>query len=459
MSHRMARLTILGPYLLMALVVGTTLLGEVPLGRQPEAGGCIGISQAVGGISVDAAGVLKNAGADVRNELREVRNAALQEIAGDLRVPHELRKISLRRLEAAIAQQQATGKPIPDEIRYLAGLQRIRYMLVDADKHDIVLAGFGEGWEVDAYGNLIGLTSGRPVMQLDDLLVALRTFSVQGRGMTCSIDPTPEGMKQLREYVSKLTTIGEPERTRDTIEQLLGPQTITITGVDPTSHFARVMVAADYRMKRLGMNFDPSPVPGMPSYVQLTKAGGRGMQNLTPRWWLVPQYERVLTDGEGLAWELRGGSVKCLTEDSYFDQDGSRAQAGRSSPAAQRWADTMTAKYDELSLKDPIFGELRNCMELAIAAALIVREDLTGRADCPLPLLLDQHRLATEQYAAPRHTDTKANFVKKSSNWVITASGGVQIGPGTVLSKAQTSEELKAYRRANTAGGKSWWWN
>ena len=49
------------------------------------------------------------------------------------------------------------------------------------------------------------------------------------------------------------------------MEEALGPQTISITGVPPTSHFARVIVAADFRMKRLAMDFEPAPVDDMPS--------------------------------------------------------------------------------------------------------------------------------------------------------------------------------------------------
>ena len=42
------------------------------------------------------------------------------------------------------------------------------------------------------------------------------------------------------------------------------------------SHFARVLVAADYRMKRLAMNLDPAPIAGFPSYVELLKTGAQG---------------------------------------------------------------------------------------------------------------------------------------------------------------------------------------
>jgi hypothetical protein len=38
------------------------------------------------------------------------------------------------------------------------------------------------------------------------------------------------------------------------MKEAFGPQKITITGVPANSHFARVLTAADYRMKRLAMN-------------------------------------------------------------------------------------------------------------------------------------------------------------------------------------------------------------
>jgi hypothetical protein len=443
----------------MAFVVGTTLLGEVPLGRQPEAGGCFR-TQAVGGISVDAAGVLKNAEIDGLNELREIRLRALQEIAGDMKQPQQLRKISLKRLEAAIAEQQKTGQPLPDSMRCLAGLQRIRYIFVYPEQNDIVLAGFGEGWKVDPRGNFVGLTTGRPVMQLDDLLTAFRSArETMETGITCSIDPTEQGLKRLREFVSTLTTIGDPEVTRDSIEQLLGPQTITLRGVPPTSHFARVLVSADYRMKRLGMNFEPAPVAGLPSYIQMIKAGPRGMQNMTPRWWLVPRYDPVLADADGLAWELRGGSVKALTEETFFGAGGAQSQPGRTNPVAQRWADNMTAKYDELSLKDPIFGELRNCMDLAIVAALVVKERLAEKAGQKLPLLLDSRQLPVDEFDAPKKTDTRASFVKKGSNWIISASGGVEIHPAEIVSKTEKTEALAPVRASAGTTSKAWWWN
>ena len=84
-----------------------------------------------------------------------------------------LRKVSLKALDEAVAQQLATGKPLPDVMQHLAGLQQIEYILVYPEQHDIVLVGPAEGWKVNPHGELVGISTGRPVMLLDDLLVAL----------------------------------------------------------------------------------------------------------------------------------------------------------------------------------------------------------------------------------------------------------------------------------------------
>ncbi len=86
----------------------------------------------------------------------------------------ELRKVSLRRLEEAIAECKTNNKPLPDEIKYLAGMQRIRYVFVYPELQDIVIAGPGEGWKINEQGEVVGKTTGKPVLLLDDLLVALR---------------------------------------------------------------------------------------------------------------------------------------------------------------------------------------------------------------------------------------------------------------------------------------------
>jgi hypothetical protein len=410
----------------------------------------------VGGMLIAAGGVLENVEVDALDALRQERARALEPAPAELNAPAALRKVSLRRLEAAIAAHLKNGRgPLPDEIRYLGGLQRIRYLFVYPEQGDLVLAGPGEGWQVNQEGAVVGVQSGRPVLQLEDLLVALRTASpTGGQVISCSIEPTAEGRRRLEAL--RLSTIGNPQQTLALMEQQLGPQNILVTGVPDTSRFAQVLVSADYRMKRIAMKFDPSPVKGLKSYLDMASASSASQ---TPRWWMTTNYEPLLKDPEGLAWELRGQGVKAMTEEDVFE-DGVRQKTGKANPQAQKWAELMTEHFEELAARDTIFGELRNCMDLAIVAALITRENLGEKAGYSMPLLLDQGELAIARYEAPKSVHSMASAVKKRRNWIISVSGGVELDSFGVAGRQQPDPALTPIR-ADALGSQQqdWWWN
>ncbi len=417
--------------------------------------------QAVGGVSIQANGLLDNASTDTLGKLSRMRLQSVHRAPDDLREATPLRKVSLRQLDAALAAKLKQRQPLSEELLFLGGLQGIRYVFVYPEQQDIVLVGPAEGWKVDRRGNVVGLTSGRPVMLLEDLLVALRTATAAAEtGITCSIDPTTEGLRQLRSHVSKLHTIGDPANTASGIEQALGTQEISFTGVPSTSHFAVVLVAADYRMKRLAMGFEESPVRGMPSFLQMINVGGPGMSNLMQRWWLEPIYEAVLRAPDGLAWELRGAGVKCMTEETFAAANGSRQQLGHSNPAAKKWADKMTEHYAELAVAEPVFGELRNCMELAVVGTLLARENLADRAGCRTPTLLEDEPLKVPEFSVPKHVDSKVSMLKRGRNWIISASGGVAIRASEIVARARSSDVPANVRVVAAPGNsKKWYWN
>jgi Protein of unknown function (DUF1598) len=417
------------------------------------------IQQAVGGVAISTDGVLTIVKTETLQELSKKRRAALAQLPGDLNQPAKLRMVSLRRLQETIAALQKAKQPMPDEVRYLAGLQRVEYVFVDLQRHDLVLAGPAEGWKVNDEGEVVGRNSGRAVLRLEDLLVALRSADeARNGGISCSIDPTPEGVARLQSYFAAKRTIGNPDQTATEIEKSLGPQTISVSGVPGSSHFALVMVSADYRMKLLGMNLEASPVSGMPSYLQMLSPA-RKIQ--TPRWWMAANYEPLLKDQDGLAWQLRGTGVKCLTEEDQFSQSGAREHTGKANPLAQKWADTMTAKFEELSAKDTIFGSLRNCMDLAVVASLIEQEHLADKADCRIELLTNAKQLPIEQYQVPKQVDSKASLVKKGHDYVISASGGVQFQPWAVIRDSKVDDSAAATRGKMVAAAKAsaWWWD
>jgi hypothetical protein len=312
-------------------------------------------SRSVGGISINAQGVVDQPVAADRLALQRSMVKALAEraVPAEMKAGVELRMVSLRGVQAAVANaiQNNAGK-IPEEVKYLAGLQRIQYVLVYPEDNDIVIAGPAEGWTVNGVGEMVGLTTGRPVMRLDDLVVALRTVDAARKvGITCSIDPTQEGRQRFSAFMSRQRTFSPT--VVEGIKKAMGPQQITLTGVDPTSHFARVLVTADIRMKRLAMGLDKSPVDGLPSFLGLMKSTRGRITNMMPRWWLACNYQPLGRGEDGLVWELRGPGVKAMTEDELVSQDGKVKQTGKKSPIAQKWADAFTKKYDELSTKTP----------------------------------------------------------------------------------------------------------
>jgi hypothetical protein len=410
------------------------------------------IESAVGGVSINAAGIVNAATLDNMNKLSNDRRLTLQKIPGDLNGAAEMRKISLRRLEAAIDDCAKNNKPLPDAIKYLAGLQQIRYVFVYPEQKDIVLVGPGEGWKVDARGNVVGVTTGRPVMLLDDLLVAMRTAKAAADGgITCSINPTQEGVARMNGV--QIQAGASPAAVAEACKKALGLQQITLHGVPDTSHFARVLVAADYRMKRISMALDSSPVRGLPSYLQMAKPSRK---TVSPRFWLEPKFDALLRDADGLAFELCGSTVKAMTEEDFFTANGDVKHTGKPSPMAQKWANIMTDKYAELAVADPIFGQLQNCMELAVVGAIIVKDRLPEKAGYDLPGLLGSPAVKTDVYNAPKQVPSVASVRGR----LIAVSGGVTINSWSYADKLKTSEKVAAVRtKAAFAKNAGWWQN
>lgn len=437
------------------MVVALTLavLGVALNPAQAQFGG-FGRNAGVGGVKIDADGVVSNPQVGELQELRSAWQKGLEQVPADLQKWAELRFVSLKQIEAEVAAARAANKPIPEVVAYLAGLQRVRYVLVYPELNDIVLAGPAEGWKVDDQGNVVGATSGRPVLTIDDLMVALRVAeAANASGISCSIDPTPEGIQRMQQLSSSRQLSSNPQVASKQMQEAVGPQSITVTGVPATSHFARVIVAADFRMKRLAMNIEPSPVDGMPGFLTLLR--GRTANNMMPRWWIAPNYEPLERDQNGFAWELKGQGVRCMTEQDFMDSAGQKQHSGKADPTAQKWADTFTQKFEELAREDSTFGQLRNVMDLAVVGALIAKERLAERAGFAAPNLMSEQPIA--EFPAPRSVPSQASFVKAGRSWIVSVSGGVQIFPWQVADRTQVSSSL-ATTLGEKPAGKSWYW-
>ena len=68
-------------------------------------------------------------------------------------------------------------------------------------------------------------------------------------------------------------------------------QMITVGGVSAKTHFAQVLVEADYRMKLIGIGLEQPPVR-LKSYVARANPSQVG-RNALQRWYFVPDYQCV----------------------------------------------------------------------------------------------------------------------------------------------------------------------
>jgi hypothetical protein len=426
-----------------------------------EAGGLIR-APAVGGVYIDAEGVVTAPPTDGAEALRATWQQGLEATPAEMEPLTDLRFVSLRKLDEQIAAAKQAGEPLPDSVRYLAGLLRVKHVLVyppkDGQPGDIVLAGPAEGWKVDSLGNTVGLTTNRPVLMLDDLVVAMRTAETSnGPGVSCSIDPTKEGLARAQQISRTLTADEGPMTAARRLEQAFGRQVVSVSGVPASSHFARSLVAADFRMKRIAMGMEPSQVAGLPSYLETLNT--RAVKaNLLPRWWLAADYEPLARDAEGLAWEIRGQGVKCQAEEDFVNDAGEvKRGGGRDQTDAGKWAATMTEKFDELADHDSAFGHVRNAFDLSVATAIIAMHELTDVAKLATPQLSAEYQ--PEEYNVPKYVATQATFLKRGGKWVVTASGGVQLFPWQIADQQEEVAGLGKLRTETAAKeNKAWWW-
>lgn len=415
----------------------------------------------VGGVAIDTSGVVtaveKSAKAALREELKKLYQAAPTELAQGT----QMRMVSLKRLEAAVRESGKTvAEDLPAELRFMAGLQRIQFVFVYPEENDIVLAGPGEGWVVTEDGDIVGQTSGQPVLRLEDLLVALRTVeNARQGGISCSIDPTAAGRQRLDAVLAKKATYSSG--LLESIKRALGKQEITLTGVPTDSHFARVLVSSDYHMKRIAMKLETSPLKELPSFIDMLKHENAALENMMPRWWMAMSGAALAASDDRLAFELPAQRVKCFTEDEIADASGKVSGTGTANPVAQRWADVMTAHYEELSQKEAAFGELRNVMDMCVVAALISKEALLAKANCELPTLTAANSpVSVRSTNAPKFVETTCSSVKRGQEYIVTASGGVQIGSWQAVQNFEARPALAKTRLASQpAGSGAAWWN
>ena len=414
----------------------------------------------VGGVSIDPNGVLNDESDPLSPDLRRQLLDSLNATDADIDTKSNLRVISLKRLEEAINEAARLGKALPADVEFMAGLQRVEYVILDPENNDILIGGPGEGWKVDENGNVVGKTTGMPVIHLEDFLIAMRNVedANQGQGISVSIDPTEEGIQRLHELYR--STKVNP-RMKQTIEDTVGPQQITLTGVPKDTRYSQILVAADYKMKRLSMGLEDAPIADFPSVIEMARRKNAKFDNSSPRFWMECNYQPVAKSTDNTVWQIRGQGVRALTEDSFFDNEGkSVRKVGKTNKFANAWAEQMTKRYDELSQKEPVFRDLRNLMDLSVVSAIIARERLLEKVNLAIPTIASkQSPVSLRSLNVPKTVPSQCGFVQFKNSWVVSVSGGVQVDSWAVAANVEEVASVSKIRKNAMTDTDRWWWN
>ena len=358
---------------------------------------------------------------------------------------------------------------VGDGIAWAAEATEASYDVVLVDGSDP--AGPAEGFAVDPSGRPIGIATGKAIMELQDMIVAMRAFPPAGdqtQVISVSIDPTKEGLNRMQQFLRRVYQTGlNPNQTPQLVNGLqksLGKQNVTIEGISAKTHFAQVLVEADYRMKLIGIGLERPPVR-IPSWASMANPSAVS-RNALQRWYFTPNYQAVRVSDDFNAMELVGAGVKLIGVDELVRADGTRAASGKVDKASKTFTETFTREYEELAKRVPVYGQLRNLINMSIAAAYIQQQDFYGKASWDMSTFANEKLLPCDTYFPPSKVDTAVNAIWKNNTLMTPIGGGVNIQPMQALlsSNILKDKDRSVEKTQETAApinlkDGQWWWD
>jgi hypothetical protein len=378
-------------------------------------------TQSVGGVSITPGGMLR---------MRRAANLGPRR-AGD----PSLTYVSLPRVFAELkAQSQpaaggAGASSLSRDIRYLKGLTRIDYLFVYPEEHDLVIAGPSEPLNEINPLEPVGTLSGRPAVQVEDLIVALRAVDANGgdpRNMFgCSLDMAPDAQKIANAIGQRFGNAPRGQLAEE-LKKALGPQQVRILGVPADTRVAFAMVSADYHLKRMCIGIDPVPTVG--------NALGSGLAS--NRLWFEPAYEPLGVSPDGLSYHLAGPRLKVEAGPQDFVKQGA-------TPAATAFAKRFSDKMPAVAAQVAAIADLQNLADEFMVAALIRKDGLEQKAGVDFSWIRsDAYHVASLQ--VPQTAETLV-----SDNGAMIAEGGVKLESAALAATERTGDSAKAQALRN----------
>lgn len=439
----------------------STLINLITTTVEPDSwednGGVGTIAGFPAGIHVDAAGLVHRRRSTGSTQLASSLASRISKESQEKGT--SWRAVSLPRWERAVVRAAISGQPPDAALLSLAGLQRVRYVVVDETHNDLILIG--------------PAADTGPSLTLDAWVTVSHNL-LHGSGVFgCSIEPRAERLQATHAFLqaSSNKVISRPQRRAWTeqLQQVLGRQDIVVNGVPDDSPTAGILVAADYHMKCIGMGVEPS-IPEVPSYLSLLEVGPDGQPPALGvlRWWFTLHYDHLHVNPDKTVYELDGRAAQVLCENEFLSERGERQHTGTADDLNRAYAARFTEHFEALAARFPIYRQLQGVFDLAIVAALVQSDHLADRVHWkPVLSELTASPLAGK-FSAPKEVDSIVGQRDLNRRHFVTGiSGGVEVNARTYVRQRRSSSEdyqlTEAFARGRAdkpyaAEVPQWWW-
>lgn len=306
---------------------------------------------------------------------------------------------SLKVLQQMIETSPAATRS--KEVSNLAGITIVQGYIVDEANHDLIL--FGE------------INHKLPPLHLDDLVVALRnawlnyatlkdnTYYYSDPG--CSIDPSSQVIEKLQSIGNQINQKTSSQGVNQGIQNwhriCRSPQQVRVLGIPFDTHFAWLMVKADYDMKQLVDGSDIVEVPGFDSLTGMTMdlarndiEAGRTISiplSSMNRFWFHPGKNHYEEDSGVVV--IKQCPVILLTEEEHLGEKGQIIGKGAPDPLAHEFCQKFSTKYAQVAQKRPIYIELENLFRFVALAKIMKFKSAHTEAGLDLGYLLDRYQV------------------------------------------------------------------
>lgn len=347
--------------------------------------------------------------------------------------------VSMKALQSAV---KSGDNP---EALTLAGLTRIDGFIIDSDNRDIVLYGQAD--------------SSEPALYFDDLAVALRNAKMSYAKLSghtyyytapgCSIDPDPAIIQQLHDIRNR----HEDGKWIDQWNEVgASPQNVRVLGIPFNTRFAKVIVDADYYMKKL-VNGSVNPnIYGFQSLMGMKidqakaqiKDGTRDPDSKMAinRFWFCPG-DCLYAFNDNIA-ALNECSVKLLTESQYLANSGHLESAGQTDAFAQRFTENFTANYPLFKEFNPVYKELEGLFRFVGLVKMMNETNADKLSGIDLSFINKTYNVKNTVVATALPGLTNANEIRNRQR----IDGGYLVSTATFVSFGGVSIDMHPFRNA-----------